>query len=143
MESVDPGKKLVGHNYAITFDLGNGRTIQVNGNLYVDDTLADMNQKLDHIIAVLERQRARAEVEILEAELKTRQKRVEEICFHIEQTQAQLAAHDAKERRVPADANARAQLVAAIENHKVNLKRMEPEVEEGRRNLEEGRKKAA
>jgi hypothetical protein len=70
MEQADQTKRLVGHNYALSFDLGNGRGIQVNGNFYVDDGLPEMNAKLDQVWVVLERLRAKVQVETLILDLK-------------------------------------------------------------------------
>jgi hypothetical protein len=141
----DTGKRLVGHTYVIAFDLGNGRSIQVNGNLYADDDLKSINGKFDGMMAVLERQRARAELEILEAELKARRKRAAEMEFQIATVQAQIDAIEGRDLRSkrPADANQIVQLKAALANHKVNLDRMAPEIEDGIAQLEAGRAKAA
>jgi hypothetical protein len=69
-EQMDAAKRIVGHNYAMSFDLGNNRSIQVNGNFYVDDDIAAMNAKLDQIWVVLERLRAKVQVETLILDLK-------------------------------------------------------------------------
>lgn len=139
----DQAKRLVGHTYVLAFDLGNGRSIQVNGNLYADDDQATINGKFDAMMAVLERQRARAEVEIIEAELKQRVKRVEEIDLHIAQTKAQISAMATKVRKAPGDDNALKQLEAALANHVLNRKRMEIEVAEGETNVGLVKQKAA
>lgn len=141
-------KRLVGSTYAISFDLGNGRSIQVHGNIYADDTDADINEKYDRQMRLLERQRARAEIEVVELELKARRKRVEEMKFFITQTQAQIDAFDREvneptRRKTPADAGKRAQLVSALATHKLNLERMGPEIAEGERAVEEVKQKAA
>lgn len=146
--STEPGKRLVDSAYAINFDLGNGRTIAVNGNFFVEDTPEDKSAKLDAVMKVLERQRARAEVELLELELKQRHKRRDEIEFHVVQTQAQIEAQETLmrapgHRKAPADQQKLDQLKAALANHKLNLARMEPEIAEGAKALEEGRRKAA
>lgn len=145
---TEAAKRLVDATYAISFDLGNGRSIAVNGNFLAEDVEADRSAKLDSVMRVLERQRARAEVDMLELELKARHKRKAEIEFHIQQTMAQIAAHEseisqANRRRAPADQAKLDQLKSALATHKLNLARMEPEIAEGAAALEEGRRKAA
>jgi hypothetical protein len=69
-EQIDQSKRIVGHNYALSFDLGSNRSIQVNGNFYVDDDIPQMNAKLDQVWAVLERLRAKVHLEALLSNLK-------------------------------------------------------------------------
>lgn len=141
--SDEAAKRLVSHAYQIVFDLGNGRTIQATGNLFADEELAASNARLDTIVSMLERQRARAEIETLELELKARYKRVDEIKLHIDTTLAQIQAIESKAQKRPGDGNSVQQLTAALETHKLNLKRMEPEVADGLQAIEDAKRKAA
>jgi hypothetical protein len=88
-EQIDQAKRIVGHNYALSFDLGNNRSIQVNGNFYIDDSILDMNVKLDQIWIVLERLRAKVQVEALALDLKQAQtmvRQTEELLVRAEAT---------------------------------------------------------
>lgn len=148
--SDDPEKRLIGHAYAITFDLGNGRNIQVNGNFYVDDTTDDMNKKLDSVIGVLERQRAKIEAPLIEANLKTARNQLS----LAKETQAKLEAEYVKttERMESplakastriAESQKAVNLKAQIETQKVTIMRIEADIAEGEKSAEELRQKAA
>lgn len=143
--SEDQAKKLVGYGYGVNFDLGNGRTIQVTGSIYLDDTDADIDRKLDRVMDRLERQRSRAEIPMLEAELQVRRKRLDEIDFHIKTAQAQLDALNNIEPRLrrPSYMNDLKQLQAAIENHKLNRLRVEEAIPEGEQAVADAKLKAA
>lgn len=128
------GQKLVGHNYALTYDLGNGRTIQVNGNFYADDDAAAMNAKLDKLRGVLDRQRAKSDLEIMRAEMKQRAAVRETIIEGI----VLLEAEQAKQGpRWPQ------QQRAALEQQKRNLAKVEKDIADGKDMLAEAERKAA
>jgi hypothetical protein len=70
MDFPDPKDRLVSHQYAISFDLGEGRGIQVNSTFFADDGLIEMNRKLDILWQALERLRAKVQVEQIKVNLK-------------------------------------------------------------------------
>lgn len=128
------GTKLVGHNYALTYDLGNGRSIQVNGNFYQDDSPAEMNAKLDKLRGVLDRQRAKSDLEILRAELKQRENVRRVIVSQIELLEGEASRLGLK---LPT------QQKTALEQARNNLKKCDEDIAEGRKNIAESEQKAA
>jgi hypothetical protein len=135
---VEDPKRLVGHAYTLGFDLGNGRTIQVAGNFYVDDPEEVMNNKLDGIMRVLERQRAKCELPLLEAELVTRKRQLRDVKESLVRLETSASARlERGAKFIPQ------QDTAAIEQQKLNALKLAEAVEEGERNLEEARKRAA
>lgn len=127
-------QRLVGFQYTVGFDLGNGRQIQINGNFYKDDTPADMNAAFDQLMVVLERQRAKCEIPLLEAEARTREKLVVGMQEQIIRLEVMASKH--KGGLNPAN-------MAALENHRVNLKRAEQDFADGLKAIEDAKRKAA
>lgn len=158
-------QRLVGHAYTVGFDLGNGRNIQVNGTFFVDDDKASMDQKLDHIMAVLERQRARCELERYEMELKQRHRALRDNKELLAKLEANLALsktalHDAEaavtkyvDKRITAPSPVRITaerlnqqvvgLEKEIENAKLNILKIELDIPEGEKALAEAKQRAA
>ena len=131
---TDEAARLVGHQYTLAFDLGNGRQIQIVGTFFRDDTPADMNAAFDQLMGVLERQRAKCEVPLLEAEARTREKLVVGIHEQIIRMEAMAEKHKG---------GLNAQNQAALENHRVNLKRAEQDYQDGLQAIEDAKRKAA
>ncbi len=133
----DQEKKLVAYQYALSFDLGNGRGIQVNGTFLVDDDTPDMNKKLDRMWVVLERLRAKVQVEQTIAALRTAlsmKAQTEEMMIRAEGAAAQRK----EQKKLPTTQEA-----ADIANHRANLRRQEAEINDITVALEELRHKAA
>jgi hypothetical protein len=133
----DPAKRLVTRTYQLAFDLGNGRSIAVNGNFYLDDDAKSMNEGLDQIWNVLERLRAKVQVEDLTERLKTARvinAQTEEILIRSEAT----LEHENKTRTVP-----NKQHQADIANHRTNILRQEQEIRALEETLAEKRAQAA
>lgn len=114
------GKK-VGHVYQITYDLGNGRQFSVNGNFLEGSSENDMYDEASKCMNVAERIRARSEVELLQTELRTREK-------YLERAKEDLRQIRSKEKKNPNDENQITSLVASI-------KKIEEDVKEGRQNI--------
>lgn len=131
--AADASKKLLSHSYSIAYTLGNERTMQVNGSFFVDDDVPTMNKRLDDIIQVMDRQRAKFEVEAL--------------CAALEQMHNNLSrATDSLERlnaEVTEKGRSTTQLDAQIANTKADILRIQLDIVKGEKAIEEMRKKAA
>lgn len=133
----DQKDKLVAYQYALSFDLGNGRGIQVNGTFLIDDDKASMNGKLDQMWEVLERLRAKVQVEQVIGELRTalsRKMQLEEMLIRIEGA----AAKRKELNKRPTDAEN-----ADIANHRTNVLAQEAAINDLNVALAELRHKAA
>ncbi len=133
----DPAKRLVTRTYQLAFDLGNGRSIAVNGNFYIDDDTKSMNEGLDQIWKVLERLRAKVQVEDMMGHLKTakvRKAQTEEILIRAEATYEQ----NMQTRKIPKETD-----LANIANHRTNILKQEQEIRELEETLAEKRAQAA
>lgn len=64
-------KKELSHQFALSFDLGDGRAMQINGVFAKDDSYERMNEQVDTLWAVMERLRARVWLAKLRTELAT------------------------------------------------------------------------
>ncbi len=129
--------KIVGYSYGINFDLGNNRGIQVNGSLLMEDDVPTMNGKIDRIMQVLERQRARAEMPTLEAELAQRRRARQQILEQITAHEAKLHAAGRSKTLVPK------QDIANLEHLRVNLVKVDLDIEEANEAIAARKKQAA
>jgi multidrug resistance efflux pump len=67
-------EKPVAHVFQFAANVADGMSLTIGGNFYVGDSLDTMNQHIDRLRRVIDRQRAKNEVEILAAELDERRK---------------------------------------------------------------------
>ena len=75
MEEV---KALVGQQFALSVDIGEGRAIQINGVFMKDDDEGAMNRQLDQLWRVTERMRDRVRVRQLQDEIRADWKKYEQ-----------------------------------------------------------------
>ena len=133
----DAAKRLVSHSYGLSYDLGNNRGIQVNGTFYVDQSEQQINEQLDLMVRVLDRQRAKHEVEALCAALESMQANLERASGSLERLNAEAAAHtDNGRAKIPAT------LSAQIENTKADILRIQLDIVKGEKAIEEMKAKA-
>lgn len=88
-------EKTIGYVFSFAANLANGMALTVNGNFGVDATPAEMGLEVDKIKAVFDRQRAKEEVPMLEAQLETVSRQVEQIEYDLE---TYLKGHGEKAR---------------------------------------------
>jgi hypothetical protein len=85
-------KKDVGYLFQVSCDLGNGRNCVISGNFDKQASKDLMGHELDKINTVLERQRAAAEVPLLETELALRNERLRGVQEEFERLNAKQIA---------------------------------------------------
>lgn len=77
-------EKTVGYVFSFAANLANGMALTINGNFPVGASHAEMNLEVDKIKNVFDRQRAMEEVPMLEAQLDTVERQIEQIKFDME-----------------------------------------------------------
>ena len=128
MSEQSSNEKKVGHVYQITYDLGNGRQFSVNGNFAEGSSEDQMYQSATKVMNVAERIRSRGEIELLQRELKVREKalnRQKEALRHIQ----------SKAKRTPSDEN-------QITSYSAQIEKILEDIEEGQKNLDEAMSRA-
>ena len=137
MSETEAAKRLVTRTYQITFDFGSGRGIAVSGNFYADDQIPDMNANLDQVWHVLQRLRAKVQVETLELDLKQSLKMLrdtEESVFRQETEMESFLKHG---KLVPTQKRADA------ENMKTNIMKIKEQIADIEALLAETKQRAA
>lgn len=126
--SESSNEKKVGHVYQITYDLGNGRQFSVNGNFAEGSSEEQMYLSATKVMNVADRIRCRGEIELLQRELKLREKALDRQKDALRQIQA-------KAKRTPSDEN-------QITSYSAQIEKIIEDIEEGRKNLDEAVAKA-
>jgi len=121
-------KPEVGYVFSFAANLANGMALTINGNFPIGASAAEMGVETDKIKVVFDRQRAMEEVPMLEAQLETVSRQVEQIKFDLE---GYLGTHNEKSRDK-----------AHVERVKMQLKNTEADLSKGMIRLEETRKRA-
>ncbi len=116
-------KDKVGHIFQFSVDLGNGRSVSLNGNIEEDASEDVMFSKLCKCIDVLQRVRYRAEQPLLRTELATRER-------FLKRAEEDLHKLRSKRHLTPGDQNQ----IISMEAH---IEKIREDVELGRKNLEE------
>lgn len=135
---VETDKRVLTHSYGISYDLGNNRSIQLNGAFVLGWTEEQVNADLDLQFRVLERQRAKYEVEALESAMEQLRKQKANAEEQIVKLSAELVPAEGARHRQPKDT-----LVASIENLRLNILKMQQDEVTGVAAIEAMRKKAA
>ena len=116
-------------NFQLTFPTPNNGQISVSAYLYSDDTDASLNERLDGFVKVVERQRRKMEIPMLETALEGRSKGCEEL-----ERQVKML-HDKK----------RGHKLSTQDNDKLgvleeNVRKLKEDIEKGYAELEKRRK---
>ena len=122
-------EKKVENIFTCTVNLVESRQITVNGNFYADDSPEDMNRKLDAVLDVMERQRKRFELPVMQKELEARLKALQNNMDQMEALQKELTAKGGK-------GNA-AQLRMNIQTYSVNISKIRKDIEDGQKAIQE------
>ena len=132
----------IGYAWVIAVELPNKRSISVQGNFDLSATETEINREFDKIMGVVDRQRTRAEIPIIEAEMKQRRnmlKTSEEQCLKLAQS-IEAASHPDPKRRTQINV---ANEKVALENAKVTVEKIKADSADGEETLAEMKKKAA
>lgn len=135
-------EKQIGYAWVIAVELPNKRSISVQGNFELHAPEEFINAEFDKIMGVVDRQRTRAEIPIIEAEMKQRRnmlKTAEEQCLKLAES-IEAAAHPDPKRRTQINV---ANEKTALENAKTTVEKIRADIADGEETLGEMKKKAA
>ena len=127
--SADNDDGRVAGSFTFQAQMPNGKTLSFAGYLLAGQTTAEINRHLDQAAAAVERQRLIAEIPTLEISLK--QKRQAR-----EQMESALEDLAAKERPTAQEKN-------SMNTFRVNLKRVDSDIDEGVQAIQDARQLAA
>ena len=130
-KTPDPGRLAVG-NFNLTAQLPNGRSIQVAGYVYSDDSPAEVDARLDLCQLAIERQMDRCEIPVLEATVDQRMKGIE---------QAREVLADLEQRQLDG-AKLTSQEQMNVKNMRVNLAKQMEDIDKGREEIAQRKRKA-
>ena len=131
-EPLSPANKPILGNFNLTAQLPNGRSIQLAGYMFEGESLESLNYRMDTCQEAIERQRARCEIPELEAKREQTIKALDDYREH-------MAALDDKRLKGQSISS---QERMALQNMKVNIKRMGEEIEKGDAAIAEAKRKA-
>jgi chromosome segregation ATPase len=77
-KSIAPGTAVTG-NFQLNAQMLNGKTFSVSGYLYDGESVESVNQRVDHLHDVMDRQRTRAEIPDLEAKFDQTTKQLQQM----------------------------------------------------------------
>lgn len=129
-----PQGELAVGNFTLTAQLAgqSGRSMNVAGYIYLKDTEAELNARLDMYQQVIERQRIRCEIPELEAKRDQMQKGV---------LQAQDVLNELEHKRNNGERLSSQELLN-VQNMRTNIKRAAEEIQKGEEAIREAKRKA-
>lgn len=81
-------EKKVGYVFAFAANIADGMSLTITGNFAIGDTREAMNAEVDKLRVVMERQRAKNEVDLLEAQVDEVRRRRDAAQFDLDQHMA-------------------------------------------------------
>lgn len=130
-EVVDAEHPIAAGNYQLQAQLPNGRNITVSGYIFKGQNEYELNKELDVMQAVIERQRVRAEVPVLEAK---REMEIE----NIKNIEGAIQGMESKQAGDGLSSQERMQLA----NMRVTLKRARENISKGEEAIADAKRKA-
>lgn len=127
----DTAAQAVLGNFQLSAQLPQGKSINVQGYLMAGESVESLNQRLDLLHDVMDRQRTRAEIPELEVKLEQSIKRLDEIRGHY------TALNDKKAKGKNLTSNEK----SAIEVQDVNIQHIMEDIEKGRVAIAEAKAK--
>ena len=130
-EMQDPATLAVTGNYSLQAQLPNGKTFSVSGYLYNKESIESINQRIDLLHDVVDRQRLRAEIPELEAKRDQMIKQLDQMRDHM----AGL------ERKKDAGGKLSSQEKLALDNIRQSLSKVMEEIDKGTSAIADAKKK--
>lgn len=130
--SPKPSESTILGNFALQAQLPNGRSINITGYVFENESLESLNERLDLFQDAIERQRNRCEVDTLEAALKQRMKALEDYRDH-------LTALEKKQKAVGQSLSSAEKM--QLNNANVNINKMLEDIEKGKEAIAEAKEK--
>ena len=130
-EPMDTSTRPVTGNFSLTATLPQGKQMTISGYLYDGESFESVNEKVDLLSDVIERQRQRAEIP--ELELKR-----EHLIRQFEAFKDHLVALEAKKR---AGKKLTGQEQLALENIQNNIAKVQEDIEKGQIAIDEQKRK--
>lgn len=112
--------KTVSNFYTLTYDLGNGRNMTINGNFHDHQSDADKYASLSAVVDIVERERARLSIDMLELRQKQQAKQLSDMVDHLTALHAQMEGVKGRDKapnvknQIDAMNKARQQLVESM-----------------------------
>lgn len=130
---VNPAQQAITGQFSLTAQLAgsSGRTMGVTGYIYDGESIQSLNDRLDMLQEVIERQRTRAEIPELEAKR-------EQMIKGMHQAREVLA--DLEERAKTGSLSSQERM--NLKNMKVNIAKVTEEIDKGTEAIHEAKKKA-
>lgn len=131
--SANTAQNAITGNFNLTAQLAgsSGRTIAIAGYIYDGESKESLNDRLDILQEIIERQRSRAEIPELEAKR-------EQMVKGLAQARDVLAELEEKQ----ASGNISSQERMNLKNMRVNIAKVNEEIEKGAEAIQEAKKKA-
>src|SRR5512135_2245625 len=120
-------KRDVGYMFTLAYSMGEGASLTIAGNFKIGEDEATMNSELDKCYNVMDRQRAKVMIPVIEERIRVEEKQLENIQEQINNMTASIQESTASNKR-PNDATAN------------QLKTLEKNIEIGKYNIKTGRK---
>ncbi len=118
-------KKEVGYLFQMSAVLADGVNLMISGNFEKDAANSVMNAEVDRIRDVFMRQRAKNEVELIEAQVNDRKRRLEGMKFD-------LAQHEARGSQKKLDLEGAARMRRSIEDAELDIQEGEKKLAQTR-----------
>jgi rRNA processing protein Krr1/Pno1 len=79
MEKLDTATRAITGQFTLSAQLLSGKNISVVGYLYDGEALASVNERVDMLMDVIDRQRTRSEIPELEAQIEKQNQQIEQM----------------------------------------------------------------
>lgn len=124
---AEESKRVAANFYTLNYDLGNGRQIQINGTFYEDQSQEHKNMSLDATVDIVERQRARLAIEMLELRVKQQTKQLADTVDRLTDANERLTKFAGKDKATA--------IRAEIGQLDVNVRHLRESIAEGQREI--------